>query len=293
MGGVRDEIAEVIQIHSASGRRFEAGGVRSFVLDRGRGPAVVCLHGVPASSFAYRKLIPAIADEGLRGYAFDLPGMGLAARPERFDYGWSGLSRWVGEAIDALEIERCHLVVHDIGGPIGCEWALANPDRVLSITALNSIMGPAEFRPPWMMRPFAKRAVGPLWLRATPPFLFALLFGVVGVEDRSALTRREVLAYRELLTLNDHGRAFLEIMRGFDHSLELQQRLWQGLAEQRFNARIVWGRNDPAIGLDQLEIAKRVLGVEDPILLDAKHFLQEDQAPAIAQAIGDLAAPLG
>ena len=45
-----------------------------------------------------------------------------------------------GEAVDALEIERCHLVVHDIGGPIGCEWAIRNPDRVLSVTALNTLL---------------------------------------------------------------------------------------------------------------------------------------------------------
>lgn len=289
---MRAEIAEVIQIHSAAGSRFEAGGVRSFALDRGRGPAVVCLHGVPASSFTYRKLVPALADEGVRALAFDLPGMGLSARPERFDYSWSGLSRWVGEAIDALEIERCHLVVHDIGGPIGCQWALANPDRVLSITALNTMLGPAEFEPPWMMRPFTRRGIGPLWLRASPPFLFALLFGAVGVEDRSQISRREVLAYRELLTLGDGGRAFLRIMRGFELTTARQQELWQGLAEQRFPARIVWGRNDPAIGPDQLEIAKRVLGVSEPTLLDAKHFLQEDHPREVAQAIADLAAPL-
>ncbi len=36
-----------------------------------------------------------------------------------------------------------------------------------------------------------------------------------------------------------------------------------------------------------------MLGGDDTILLPAKHFLQEDQAPAIANAIGDLAAPLG
>jgi hypothetical protein len=36
-----------------------------------------------------------------------------------------------------------------------------------------------------------------------------------------------------------------------------------------------------------------VARVDDPILLPAKHFLQEDQATAVAQSIADLAAPLG
>ena len=145
MIGVKAEVAQVIDIHSAAGRRFEAGGVRSFVREQGEGPNVVLVHGVPASSFLYRKVIPRLADQGLRAIALDFPGLGLADRPRQFDYSWSGLAGWLGQAIDALELERCHLVVHDIGGPIGCEWAVRNPDRVLSLTALNTDLTPATF----------------------------------------------------------------------------------------------------------------------------------------------------
>src|SRR4051812_5575998 len=119
---VPEATREAIAIHQAAGRRFEAGGVKSFVRDQppsvGTGSAVILVHGVPSSSFLYRKMIPALAQQGLRAIAFDFPGLGLADRPEEFDYSWSGLSRWMGQAIDALGIDRCHLVVHDIGGPL-------------------------------------------------------------------------------------------------------------------------------------------------------------------------------
>ena len=69
--------------------------------------------------------------------------------------------------------------------------------------------------------------------------------------------------------------------------------LWAGLTKRPYPARIVWGVLDPALGLDQLEIAQRVLAVDDPIRLQAKHFLQEDHAAEVSQAIADLAAPLG
>jgi hypothetical protein len=36
-----------------------------------------------------------------------------------------------------------------------------------------------------------------------------------------------------------------------------------------------------------------VLGVDDPVVLPAKHFLQEDQAGALSYAIADQVAPLG
>ena len=290
---MKAEVARVIDAHSAAGRRFEAGGVRSFVREHGDGPVVVCVHGVPSSSFLYRKLIPQLADQGLRGVAFDFPGLGLADRPADFDYSWSGLARWMGEAIDALELERVHLLVHDIGGPIGCEWAIDNPQRTLSLTALNTMLDPATFRRPWTMAPFAVPGLGELWLRATPAALFAALFRLQGLGDRHAMSTAEIYAYRALLEREDGGRAFLRIMRSFELTEEKRDFLWRGLADRRYPARIVWGERDPALGAEQLAIARRVSGVDEPVLVDAKHFLPEDQAPAIANVVADVAAPLG
>ncbi len=290
---MKAEVAQAINIHSAAGRRFTAGGVRSFVREQGSGPNVVLVHGVPASSFLYRKMMAPLADQGMRAVAFDFPGLGLADRPRGFDYSWSGLAAWMGEALEALELERCHLVVHDIGGPIGCEWAIRNPDRVLSLTALNTMLSPATFRRPWPMRPFSIRGVGELWLRATPRPVFATLFRRQGLADRRAMSTAEIYAYHELLHRVDGGRAFLRIMRGFELTEEKQRFLHEGLAGRSWPAQIVWGERDPALGLDHMREVGRVLGVDDPVLLPAKHFLQEDQAQALAYEIADLVAPLG
>src|SRR5919106_6973063 len=159
-GDVQAATSEVIDAHRRAGFPFDVDGVGSFVREEGSGPAVVLLHGVPSSSFLYRKVIPLVSAEGMRAVAFDFPGLGLAERPDRYDYSWSGLARFTGEALDALEIERCHLVVHDIGGPIGCEWAVRNPDRVLSMTALNTLLDLTTFRRPWSMQPFAMKVIG-------------------------------------------------------------------------------------------------------------------------------------
>ena len=66
-----------------------------------------------------------LAARGLRGIAFDLPGLGLADRPATFDYTWTELGRFGAAAVDALGLDRCHLVVHDIGGPAGFELCAA------------------------------------------------------------------------------------------------------------------------------------------------------------------------
>jgi haloalkane dehalogenase len=139
----------VIAAHRANGREFTAAGVRSFVREEGAGEAVVCVHGIPASSFLYRKLLPVLAERGLRGIAFDLPGLGLAARPVAFDYTWTGLGAWCAAAVDALALDRFHLVVHDFGGPVGFELCARMPDRIRSLTILNTAVDVERFhRPP-------------------------------------------------------------------------------------------------------------------------------------------------
>jgi haloalkane dehalogenase len=110
---------EVVERHRGAGRPFDARGLRSFVREDGAGEPVVCLHGVPSSCFLYRKVTAELAARGLRGVAFDLPGLGLADRPPDYDYKWTGLGRFALAAVDALGLDRFHLVVHDIGGPVG------------------------------------------------------------------------------------------------------------------------------------------------------------------------------
>jgi haloalkane dehalogenase len=111
----------VLTAYERTGYRLVVAGLETFVLDHGQGEAVVCLHGVPASSFLYRKMIDELAARGLRGIAFDLPGLGLADRPPDFDYSWTGLGRFAAAVVDALGLDHCHLVVHDIGAPVGFE----------------------------------------------------------------------------------------------------------------------------------------------------------------------------
>jgi haloalkane dehalogenase len=286
---VKAEVAETIAAHEAAGRRFEAGGVGSFVLDQGEGDPIVLLHGVPVSSFLWRRVVPELASKGLRGVAFDFPGLGLAARPEGFDYSWGGLARWTGEAIDALGIERCHLVVHDIGGPVGFEWAIRNRERVLSLTALNTLVDAASFHRPWPMHPFSIRGVGELWLAAMTRPAFRQIYYLVGLGERKAVPAAEIDAHHALLKRGDRGSAFLKIMRGFELGEGKERFFFQGLADRTYPAQVVWGEDDSMLDAKRRTAVQRALGVEDAALLPAKHFLQEDRSAAVSEAIASLA----
>jgi haloalkane dehalogenase len=280
---------DVISRYESTGRRFTAQGVESFVLDTGEGDPVVCLHGVPSSAYLYRKLVPELAHRGLRGIAFDLPGLGLAERPVDFDYTWTGLGRWAAAAVDALGLDRFHLVVHDIGGPVGFELAAAMPERVMSLTVLNTLVEVDGFRKPWSMQPFALRGVGPVYLRSLTKPAFRMLMRMQGVADMSQVSRRELNAYVDLLR-RDRGRAFLKIMRGFEPT-RAKQDLYVGvLADQRYPVQVIWGDRDTALRINtQGEAARRAARLPEIIALPGKHFLQEDQFVALADHIAGFA----
>jgi haloalkane dehalogenase len=282
---------EVIERWRASGRAFRAAGTGSFVAERGDGEPVLCLHGVPASAFLYRKLIDELAGRGMRGIAFDLPGLGLAERPGDFDYSWSGLGRFCVAAVDELGLDRYHLVVHDIGGPVGFELAAAAPERVASLMLLDTIVEVDSFRRPWSMEPFARRGVGELYLWATAKPLFRALMRMQGIGDTGTVSDAELDAYLNLLRRGDHGRAFLRVMRGFERT-PVKRRLYLSVVgSDRYPVDVLWGADDPALkpGIHG-EIARRAAGLERLDTVPAKHFLQEDQAPAIAERIAALAA---
>lgn len=284
----------MIERHRAAGREFEAEGLRSFVREAGAGEPVVCIHGVPASCFLYRKVVDELAARGLRGVAFDLPGLGLAARPEGFDYSWTGLGRFTANAVDALGLERFHLVVHDIGGPVGFELAAAMPERVRSLTVLNTIVEVDGFKRPWSMEPFARRGVGEVYLRTLTKPAFRFLMGLQGIGDRSKVPNEEIDAYVDLLRRVDGGRAFLRIMRGFERTPAKRDLYVSALRDAPYPVQVVWGADDPALKLSvHGEQARRAAGLEQIHALPAKHFLQEDQAPQVAERVAALAASAG
>ena len=79
-------------------------------------------------------------------------------------------------------------------------------------------------------------------------------------------------------------------MRGFERTAQKQALYERVLRDRRYPVQIVWGSEDPALKLGvHGEEARRAASLEEIHTVPAKHFLQEDQAPAIAEQIAVLA----
>src|ERR687893_732089 len=100
--------------------RLEGGRVKTrigdiAVLPGGTGEHVVMLHGLGATKASFLPTVAALAKH-YRVTAIDLPGFGDSVMPVGADYDPPFFARAVAGTLDALGIERAHLVGNSMGG---------------------------------------------------------------------------------------------------------------------------------------------------------------------------------
>lgn len=121
--------------------RIAANGLTHFVRDSGdeRAPAAILLHGFPDSSAVWDRLTPFLVAGGYRVVAPDMRGFGdtdMAVRAADYDIA-TGAAVDVVAILDALKIDRAHLVGHDFGAPVAWLLAAQKPKRFYSLSALS------------------------------------------------------------------------------------------------------------------------------------------------------------
>src|SRR5829696_898897 len=102
---------------------------RVSTLTMGEGPDIVLLHGLGATKSSFFDTAAALSRR-YRVHALDLPGFGGSSKPALARYGAPFFARAVLGVMDALEIERAHLVGNSMGGRVAIEVGLREPARV-------------------------------------------------------------------------------------------------------------------------------------------------------------------
>jgi pimeloyl-ACP methyl ester carboxylesterase len=270
----------------------DVAGLRLFYREAGdpSKPTIVLLHGFPASSHQFRELIPRLADR-FHVLAPDYPGMGYSEAPPptvlrpTFDD--------VTTAIDALIAQRAPgpliLYLHDIGGPIGMRIAMAHPERIAGLVFQNFTLSVEGWNPERLK--VYERLGGP----ETPEKLaeteqFATVERDKFLHQKGA-RRPEALnpdhwaidAYAFSIPANRifMSRLFMNLTTNVQHYPE-----WAAwLKDRQPKTLIVWGRNDPLILPAAAEFLKQVVPAADLRYFDAGHFVLDENADAVAEAI--------
>ncbi len=234
----------------------------------------LCLHGNPAWSYLYRKMIPVLAASGARVVAPDMIGFGKSDKPKKDAFhSFSWHRQCLLEFIERLDLKNIVLVVQDWGGILGLTLPMAAPQRYQGLVVMNTTL--ATGTAPLTEGFKAWRAM----CKDKPDFDIARLFA----RGDPAMTPAECAAY--MVPYPDAGhraatRAFPRIVPeladsdGAATSREAQA-FWQ--YDWRGKSLIAIGTQDPVLGEATMRPLQRsIRNCPEPMLLpQAGHFVQE------------------
>jgi pimeloyl-ACP methyl ester carboxylesterase len=105
----------------------------------GRGPVLLAVHGLGGTKASFLPTL-ALMSRTHRVVAIDLPGFGDSVKPLRAAYDARYFAAVLTDVLDALGVERAHVVGNSMGGRIALELALTEPRRVDRMVLLSPAM---------------------------------------------------------------------------------------------------------------------------------------------------------
>jgi len=260
------------------GRRFS-------LLEAGTGEPLVMLHGLGATKASFLPTVAALADR-YRTVAVDLPGFGDSGKPLGASYDPAFFADSIMSLVDALGLERFHLLGHSMGGRAALEIGFDHPDRVHGLVLLTPSLAWLRSRP-WarylrLLRPElgvlqpTPRAVAEAFLaRMLPagetPWLQAALDEFL----RAYLTPRGRAAFyaaaRQIYLEEPNGR------NGF----------WPRLGSLGAESLFVWGRQDQLVPIGFARHVRAHVPRAHHVELACGHVPQVERPARLHQAVGE------
>ena len=274
------------------------GGLRMHYLDESSSETpstnmiFLCLHGNPAWSYLYRKMIPVFLQAGHRVVAPDLIGFGKSDKPKRESFHtFSGHRQILLEFIERLNLQNVVLVIQDWGGLLGLTLPMAAPGRYAGLVVMNTMLatGDAPLSPGFL----AWREM----CSKNPDFDIGRLFA----RGNPQMSAAECAAYNAPFPDKGHRaatRAFPAMVPeigaadGAEVSRQARE-FWR--TSWNCPTLMAIGTQDPVLGLPAMQLLKAsIRDCGEPLILDdAGHFVQEhgtvvaQKAVVLFGAVGD------
>ncbi len=274
-------------------RTITIDGVNVFYREAGNPdkPTFLLLHGFPASSFMFRRLIDLVADQ-FHVIAPDYPGFGHsdAPAPARFSYTFDHLADVIGQFTDALGLSRYGLYLQDFGGPVGFRLATRHPERV-SFLVVQNANAYEQGLPDSFWTPL--RAY---WQDPNVPNRDAIHAGGMsdaalrwnythGVVDPALIDPDSWLLQSALLNRPGNKDAMLDLLYDYRTNLALYPDWQDYFRAYQPPTLVAWGANDEVFPEAGAHLYAGDLPKAEINMLDTGHFALEDHADAIADHI--------
>jgi pimeloyl-ACP methyl ester carboxylesterase len=225
--------------------RTRSGPV-SYVDTGGAGRPALFVHGLATSSYLWRHVIEQL-DGQRRCVAVDLPLHGHTPAAAGQDFSLQGLTRFIADFCDKLELNSIDLVANDTGGAICQAFAVGHTERLHTLTLTNCEAH--DNLPPKALRPMVLLSRTGLTARIMPRLLLTDL--------SRGRERMYGAGYQDVTSLPlDIARAWLQPLFGTRESARQNERILPSLHARDLLAiepaltrlqvptLIVWGTGD-------------------------------------------------
>jgi haloalkane dehalogenase len=250
------------------------------------GPVVLLLHGEPSWSFLYRKMIPVLAEAGMRVIAPDMVGFGRSDKPaDVADHSYARHVEWLRSfAFDALDLRNVTLVGQDWGGLIGLRLLAEHEDRFSAMVAANTGLPTGDVNMPdawWKFRRAVEKA----------ETLDVSRFIQSGC--RRKLTKDVLAAYDapfpdNTFTAGPRAMPTLVPTSPDDPASEANRAAWHVLRRSEVPFLVAFSDKDPITAAMAPVLRAAIPGAagrKHPTITGAGHFLQEDAGPELADVV--------
>src|SRR5664279_5657835 len=265
-------------------RTVATSGARLSILEAGTGPPALALHGLGGTKGSFLPTVAALAAH-FRVIAVDLPGFGDSDKPIGAAYDARFFARAAIDLLDALALDRVHLIGNSLGGRVALEIALRDPGRVGRLALLAPSLAWRRQRPWLPLLRLTRPELGLVQL-APRPAVEAIVHRLIpgadegwtaaGVDEflRAYLTpagRAAFYAAARHIYLEDPGG-----YRGF----------WPRLSRLEPDALFVWGRRDTLVPIAFERHVAEALPAARHLELDCGHVPQIEMPRQTHEAVG-------
>ena len=258
---------------------LDAGDARLSYFVAGDGPPVTLLHGFTQSGRSWRELI-AHMPEGWKWIVPDLRGHGETQLRHGALCSMDACTADLVRLLDALGVERSHIVGYSMGGRLALHVAARRPDRVLSLLTVGAHAGLEVDA-----REGRRRGDEGLAERIEKDGLDAFVdyWGSLplfaGLERRGPAYVAEVRAER----LRNHVAGLACSLRGMGAGA--MHPLWDELAQVDFPCTFVAGQLDHGYVASARRLAATVPHGRVELVLRAGHAVHQERPEAFARVL--------
>lgn len=243
------------------------------VLEAGEGEPVILVHGLGATKISFLTTTIALASAGYRTISVDLPGFGDSVKPLLAPYHPPFFARAIVDLMDALQIERAHVIGNSMGGRVALELGLRYPDRTRKLVLVAPSLAWKRERP-WA--PFVRLLRPELGLvQATPRWVIENVVHRIIPEAADGWVRAGVDEFlRAYLTPRGRVAFYASARNIYLEEPHGSKGFWTKLERLQAPALFVWGHLDRLVPIGFAKHVEDVLPSASHLKLDCGHVPQ-------------------